>query len=173
MHKPVLLLIFFLISISCKDKITSKKADDLKETLQLTDQEVILDLEYSSMYVNWGSKSTSTSITAENYKSIKKVIQQSINNGNLDFLYSPSLDTVFNSYCIQYIPYINDLGEKFVYVNAFCRVPGEENPSGEIQTVFDWHKYFISVHDGGPCYWSVKDNLETKTYTDFGLNAQA
>ena len=77
-------------------------------------------------------------------------------------------------YCIQYVPYVNEKREKEVYVNAFCHVPGEEEPSYPIvPEVFDWHVYLIDVRDGGSCYWSMKFNLDTKTYYDFSVNGHA
>ncbi len=62
----------------------------------------------------------------------------------------------------QYIPVINDKGEKEVWINCFCNSWGK-----------NWRKEKIIVKDGGNCYFNLKINLHTKNYYDFMVNGDA
>src|SRR5690606_17374049 len=63
----------------------------------------------------------------------------------------------------QYIPVINEKGEKEVWVNFFCNDWESDN----------WKKDLMLVHDGGNCYFNLKVNLKNKTYSELGINGYA
>lgn len=63
----------------------------------------------------------------------------------------------------QYVPVINQNGEKEVWINFFCDDP--ENEDGK--------KNLITVLDGGNCHFNLKVNLTTKTYSDLYVNGVA
>lgn len=67
-----------------------------------------------------------------------------------------------NRYKRQYVPVINDKGEKEVWVNCFCDTWDS-----------DWKKEIIEVLDGGNCYFQMKINLTEKKYYDFMVNGVA
>jgi len=62
----------------------------------------------------------------------------------------------------QYIPIINPKGEKEIWVNFFCR---------EIDYI-DWKKIPMIITDGGKCFFNIKVNLTTKTYSKLYMNSQ-
>jgi hypothetical protein len=63
----------------------------------------------------------------------------------------------------QYVPVINEKGEKEVWVNFFCDDWESDN----------WKKDLMLVHDGGNCYFNLKVNLTNKTYSELGINGYA
>jgi hypothetical protein len=62
----------------------------------------------------------------------------------------------------QYIPVINEKGEKEVWVNCFCSSHNR-----------DWRTQLISVRDGGNCYFNLKINLTHRTYYELMVNGEA
>ena len=67
-----------------------------------------------------------------------------------------------NKYYRQYIVVKNNIGEKEIWLNCFCRVP-----------YLNWRTEIIQVSDGGDCYFNVKINLSLKTYYDLMVNGEA
>jgi len=63
----------------------------------------------------------------------------------------------------QYIPVINEKGEKEIWINFFCDDFGTEK----------WKTEIVEVDDGGNCYFNLKVNLTTKTYSELGINGYA
>ena len=63
----------------------------------------------------------------------------------------------------QYVPIINEKGEKEVWINFFCNDWKSDN----------WRKDLKLVHDGGNCYFNLKVNLTNKTYSELGINGYA
>lgn len=66
------------------------------------------------------------------------------------------------NYKIQYVPYLNTLGEKEVWINGFCN---ESNTN--------WKSEIITVMDGGNCYFQIRINLEKESCYDIGTNGYA
>jgi hypothetical protein len=64
-----------------------------------------------------------------------------------------------NRYKRQYIPITNEYGEKEIWVNCFCRNQNK-----------NWLREYISVRDGGNCYFKVKINLTKRTYYELMVN---
>ena len=62
----------------------------------------------------------------------------------------------------QYIPIINENGEKEVWVNCFCQTNGDR-----------WKKEFVMVLDGGNCYFNLKINLNSGDCYDIMVNGVA
>lgn len=72
----------------------------------------------------------------------------------------------FDEYYCQYIPYINERGEKIVEVNCLCNVKywnGEES-------VNNWRRDVIYVNDGGNCFFNLDVNLTLKTFAHLIVN---
>ncbi len=63
----------------------------------------------------------------------------------------------------QYVPVINSAGQKEVWVNFFCYDWGTES----------WKSDILIVSDGGNCYFNLKVNLETQSYSDLIINGYA
>ena len=64
------------------------------------------------------------------------------------------------NYKRQYVPVINNKGEKEVWVNCFCDYES------------DWQKRIVIVFDGGKCFFNLKINITKKEYYDFGTNGE-
>lgn len=137
-------------------------------------QEVVLEEDHIYEYLFLNRYIDRATLYKNDYKLLKAIVQKASDEGEFAFLIDQSLSSIFNMYCIQYVPFINEKGEKEVHVNAFCHVPGEEIwNTRDIPEVFDWHVYLIDVRDGGSCYWSMKINLDIKIYYDFSVNGPA
>ena len=69
------------------------------------------------------------------------------------------------SYKRQYVSYINNEGQRIIWINGFCRileVPTEVR-LGEYEALpWDWKNEIIEVDDGGPCYWRATINMDNK-----------
>ncbi|MFG6688063.1 hypothetical protein ACGK9U_15920 [Mariniflexile sp. HNIBRBA6329] len=68
-----------------------------------------------------------------------------------------------NGYYRQYVPVINEKGEKEIWINFFCSDLGSEN----------WRTDIFTVFDGGNCFWNIKVNLTKKEYYELGINGYA
>lgn len=65
----------------------------------------------------------------------------------------------------QYVAYLNQKGEKMIWINGFCRVMNipTEIVLGEFEMIlFDWENEISDVDDGGDCYWQILINMKTK-----------
>lgn len=67
-----------------------------------------------------------------------------------------------SKYARQYVPIVNQLGEKEVWVNCFCQSSND-----------NWKKQIVIVNDGGLCYFNLKINLSTLQYYEFNVNGEA
>jgi len=78
-------------------------------------------------------------------------------------------------YYRQYSFYIDQNGDKIIYINAFCRqFERPVDSSGVwIMKPYDWKNEFLIVEDGGDCFWSIQINLTTMSYFDFYVNGVA
>ena len=68
-----------------------------------------------------------------------------------------------NGFKRQYVPVTNELGEKEIWINFFCRDFGSES----------WKTDLFTVFDGGNCFWNIKVNLTKKEYYKLGINGNA
>lgn len=63
----------------------------------------------------------------------------------------------------QYVPIVNEKGEKEIWINFFCDKPRND----------EWKTVPRHVSDGGNCYFSVKVNLTKKTFKELIVNGYA
>jgi hypothetical protein len=73
------------------------------------------------------------------------------------------IQNMLRKYKRQYFGYINEKGEKILYINCFCNK----------EFCKDWLTKIIFVLDGGSCFWNVKFNLTTVTLFDLNINGYA
>lgn len=66
---------------------------------------------------------------------------------------------VLNKHLRQYVPVINQKGEKEIWVNFFCD-----------SMYTDWKNHIVKVFDGGNCYFNIKVNLTTNSYSKLIVN---
>ena len=63
----------------------------------------------------------------------------------------------------QYVPVINSKGQKEIWINFFCDTWESEK----------WKTDIEIAYDGGNCYFNLKVNLETNTYSELSINGYA
>lgn len=96
--------------------------------------------------------------TAEDIKEVELIIKASYK----DYRTTYELKSL-RSYKRQYLGYLNEKGERIVWINALC---GND--------LNDWLKNdTVIVLDGGSCYWNVRVNLMTKQVFNFGVNSKS
>ncbi|NLR95043.1 hypothetical protein [Flammeovirga agarivorans] len=89
----------------------------------------------------------------------------------LDKAYIRNLEKYYR----QYIPYINEKGEKFIEINAFCEKLEYSHNRKKRITEFskrDWENEYVEVDDGGNCYWQIIINVDKKEIKDFFVNGE-
>ncbi|MGY5353441.1 hypothetical protein [Wenyingzhuangia sp. IMCC45467] len=176
------LIFLVLISISsCSE--TKKKTTKIKQTeniqteFNLTESDfVILSFKTDWYYIFKNVKPTE--LTQSELIEIEKVLKTVIvdNNNqqkirliehNKKFPKYQQTETGYelklDGYKRQYVPIINEKGEKKVWINFFCDNFGADN----------WKTEIVEVLDGGNCYYSIKINLKTKQYYDLRINGSA
>jgi hypothetical protein len=106
---------------------------------------------------------------------VQEILQKAIQAKEFDFLKEPIKKSI-ESYYRQYVPYVNKNGERFIEINAFCEIlespPSPESGINE-WTKMDWHKEYVRVDDGGPCYWRITINIDTMEFKDLMVNGVA
>ena len=63
----------------------------------------------------------------------------------------------------QYVPVINEKGEKEIWINFFCNDWKSDS----------WKTDLMIVNDGGNCYFNLKVNLTNKSYSELRINGYA
>lgn len=175
------IFLFLLLCLSCKNAAIEEIAALANEEkgLELTDHEVVLlESEYNQFlksYYNYDSwKPNQNDIVKA-----REIVIQAINSGSFNMFKVPVEEYILSNYFFQYIPYIDENGERNIYVNAFCET-AETNAEMIIYDVdtlapihIDWKDQLIIVSDGGACYWSVEINLDNEFYIDLMINGNA
>lgn len=68
-----------------------------------------------------------------------------------------------SEYKRQYLPLINENGDKVVWVNSFCSIPEGWN----------WHTDILGTNDGGNCYFNLTLNLTKRSCEEMSVNGYA
>lgn len=176
--KELLTIFFVFIFVSCNNNPQRKSDsnDNSRDLIEIDKSQIAL-LSYDTTQ-NWIFKNGITTNLSENdlliiEKNIRKYISEynliqvkefnrldSINpNLNLDIR---NFKIELEGYRRQYMPIINNQGEKIVWINFFCN-------SFDI----DWKNEIVFVLDGGNCYFQLKVNLDKDNYFDFWVNGDA
>ena len=105
-----------------------------------------------------------TSLDASELKAIDQLLVECIADYNLNEV--PKRKNIFGAapieledYKRQYVPIINEQGEKEVSINCFCSALD-----------VDWRKEQVIVLDGGDCFFNLKVNLTQMKYYDLHIN---
>ena len=67
-----------------------------------------------------------------------------------------------SKYKVQFVPYLNEKGEKEIWINGFC---------SDYNT--DWKTEIVHVFDGGNCYFTVRLNISNNNCIEVGTNGYA
>ncbi|SEO96834.1 hypothetical protein SAMN05444671_3853 [Flavobacterium sp. CF108] len=101
---------------------------------------------------------------------IDSVLEKAVIDKRSLFLKQQSLKELKERY-MQYLCYINDDGDKIVYINSFCKVPTIYHNGKE--KLLDWQNEMIDIADGGSCYWNIKINISTQSYFELMINGES
>lgn len=166
---------------ACNEKTNTDNPPIVKQTeiinFDIPDSTYVI-LDYKSDWY-WVFKDAKPSTLTENeLVEIENIIETAIkeNNarqkGNLErhnkeFPDNQWIETGFElttkDFKRQYVPVVNKNGQKVVWINFFCN--DWESDS--------WKSDILIVNDGGNCYFNLKVNLDTKTYSELSINGYA
>lgn len=147
--------LFFLFLFNCSESKKSNTTDN-----KMT---VITD----SSYIEWmiGKDFKIWKPNDSDLQIVDDVLISAIDNGEFFFLENECLSEI-RKYYRQYLCYINEKGEKIIFINSMCELDTAYDENNN-PTVFDWKNEMIDIDDGGDCYWKIKINLTTNKH--FGL----
>ena len=146
-----------LEEMNTEKPVSTKWHSNTNDTAIIDTNYIVLRFNTESVYFNHWYKAKLNSIKPVNISKneiieIDKIAQAYIYQNKINLL-------DWSAYKRQYIPVINDKGEKEVWVNCLC------------QTIdSDWKKRAIIVMDGGNCFFNFTISLTTKNITDFSIN---
>lgn len=126
-----------------------------------------------SSYIRWltGKNYKIWVPTQEEHTKVDEILSKGIVGGEFYFLKDQSLSEL-KSYYRQYLCYVNDSGEKIVYINSMCKLPTKVDDKNRIVEI-DWKNDMVDIADGGSCYWNVKVNIEKSKYYDLTVNGES
>ena len=156
-----------------KEKTDSFTTSKQKETVD-PKIAILINTEHNNwLQENYGFESWNP--TDKDLNLVQEILDKAINDKEFDFLKKPIKKNLENYYR-QYVPYINENGERVIEINAFCEIlENPPNPEKGITewTKMDWKNEYVMVDDGGNCYWQITINIDTKEYKDLMVNGVA
>ncbi|MAC95269.1 MAG: hypothetical protein CMC96_07195 [Flavobacteriales bacterium] len=102
-----------------------------------------------------------TELTISELIEIEGIIDSAINKHNLNVDSMFQVSTI--GYKRQYLPYLNEKGDKVIWINFNCGSWWNENDKEEL----------VEVVDGGNCHFELTINLTKGSYYDFYVNGYA
>lgn len=176
-------LIFILLTSLTSCNVQIKQADQTEKEqteisrFQVPDSTYVI-LDYKSDW-HWIFKDAKpTKLSEDELAEIERIIEQAVKENNeqqrkdleahnKEHPNNQWTETGFEletkGFKRQYVSVINDKGQKEIWINFFCDDWESEN----------WKSDIMVVLDGGNCYFNLKVNLETKTYSDLSINGYA
>lgn len=176
--RSILTILFLLTIISCNQTVKeNKETTETKSDSIIVDTALIAIIPFDTTYHWLFEKAQPTDLNIVELKLIEKIIIDCVSE------YNPEQRKQFNEisnkypnekfklkdfiieldrYKRQYVPIINNKGEKEVWINCFCDTWDS-----------DWQTEILDVLDGGNCYFQMKINLTEKKYYDFMVNGVA
>ena len=76
--------------------------------------------------------------------------------------YGPVVDRNLGKYTRQYLGFINENGDKIIYVGFHWH-----------SRDYNWKKDFVMVFDGGSYHWTIRYNVDKGEFFHFGVNGVA
>lgn len=154
------------VTVKIDDKTENKKQDnikktDLKQTLNgLKDNQTIIEQDVSPLGVfNKNSKSWKPS--EDDVAAAEKLLQIGFDDQK-----RPTVNRVLgkkpDDYNQQYIGAEYENGDKYIWINCFCKTQESDFK--------DWKTKLVFVKDGGNCFINVLVNLTKNTYEEFNVN---
>lgn len=179
--KFLLLINLFTLSLwSCTQEVNEQERYLTEPTaVSRVDSTVFTVLEFNPSWYWVFKNAKPATLTPEELAEIETILKRSVADNNQEerkLLQQHNLENPENQrtetgyeiedlsrYRRQYVPVINEKGEKVVWVNLFCNHKYKE----------DWRTDIVMTSDGGNCFFELKVNLTTKTYSDFTVNGYA
>ena len=177
--KLIILTLLIFIS-SCNQKVKQKEGEEveIEEEVENISEPDFTIFEFDSSWY-WIFKNVETTdISKSELNEIDQLIDLAIRENNenqkkylqkhnLEYPEHQWTETGFEldlekGYHKQYVPVINESGEKIVWINFFCSTFN-----------YNWKKEIIMVDDGGNCFFNIKINLTKKTYSELSINGYA
>lgn len=147
-----LIFIFLILISSCKEVTKTQDIENNEKTepkFELAASNFVI-LTYQPKWHWTFENAKPTELSNSELIEIENIIKKAIKENNE----IQKSEVKFNGYKRQYVPIINNKGQKEVFVNFFCNDFGANN----------WKTELVQVEDGGNCYYNLKFNLVTKTY---------
>jgi hypothetical protein len=151
-----LLLISFL---SCNNNLD----DTSKKLIKNSEGEICIAIVEQDSIFRLGDAFDLTKTEVKKVGEILIEAVDEINNAHTRkylYEYDPAGLIKLEDYKRQYCPYLNEKGEKEVFVYCFCR-PDDNN----------WTKHLEISYGGGKCYFGGTINLTNGTYKEFYINS--
>ena len=136
------------------------------------DRSVIL---LNSEYNRWLNSQYGYEVWKPEQKDIEivdKVLKKAIEKNEFNFIKKPILENITKNLYKQYIPYIDENGDRIILLNTFCRIlkiSTEKDDAYELRE-FDWKSEHYGVNDGGFCYWRITINVDKEEYFNLMVN---
>ena len=160
MARSTTLSLIVLLILSCQER--PKKQEQFK--LPPSDYMV---LKYKPEWYWVFEDASPSDLSNEELVQIEEILQSAIANHNNHYKDDPEAfeqwGLELDKYKRQYVPVINQKGEKVIWMNFFCKNSNIKNQENEI----------LLVLDGGNCYFNLKINLTTKQYSNLEVNGYA
>jgi hypothetical protein len=140
-----------------KKSIVESKPIKFKDMKSKNINGVIVPKEYfQGKYPNSGNYWTITDFDFENLENrLEKYLREEADIGKYT-----NLPDKFRKYNRQYVGKIVE-GKKVIFINFFCRH-------------FEYWKWdWVSIEDGGDCFFSIEYDIKTKKFSELWINGEA
>ena len=177
--KALILTILIIIS-GCEQQAEKKKTaeTETKETVEKVTESNFTILQFDQNWY-WIFKNVKpTELTQAEIDEIEQILKnviaennqnqkENLKNHNEEYPKYQLTETGFEldlnrGYYRQYVPVINENGEKEVWINFFCSIMKD-----------NWKTDLLMVRDGGNCFFNIKVNLTKKESSDLRINGSA
>lgn len=151
----------FLLLTSCSGQKSNKSIDTKMTLIQDT------------KFIKWvtGKDFTIWKPNQIDLNKVDELLNEAIEENKFYFLKTKKISELRKSYR-QYLCYINEKGEKIIYINSMCELftdyDEDNNP-----IPFDWKNKMVDISDGGECYWNIKINITTTKYYELRINGRS
>lgn len=161
-----LLTILFFISLSSFGQTPKKVSEQITYVDGGRFKGVIFSADYELPLFDETLKGRFTP-TVDEVKRLEKELKARIkeinkSRSNQGRHYGPIVDKKLGRYIRQYVGFINDKGEKVIYVGLHWN-----------RRDYNWKEEFLIVFDGGSYHWTIRYNEDKNGFSHFGVNGIA
>jgi len=153
-------IIFPILLLNCS---TQKKLTKLDDKMTIIKKSSYTKFMIGKDYTLWKTND-------DDLKKVDKLLVSAIDDGRFFFLEKNQLSEI-KKYYRQYLCYVNENGEKIIFINSFCDLSDYVDDYSQ-KTKLNWKKDMLNVADGGDCYWNIKININTNEYFELKINMQ-